>query len=940
MIDVKTIKRRFLTLNQERLRRARAVLRPRQREALDILPLLFHANHPSFPGYVGPDTPAGISGYHPHQTALLTARKMVKSFAYKRRAQPRYDIHALYMMGSSGTIAYSDKSDFDIWLCHAPDLDAGQLEELQQKCHGIEAWAADLSLEVHFFLMNAPEFAAGKGVALSGESSGSAQHHLLLDEFYRTALVLAGRYPLWWFVPVEEEVDYARYSQNLIRQRLLHENDVIDFGGLPEAPAEEFFGASLWQLYKSIDSPYKAALKLLLMEYYASVYPQLKLLCLDYKRAVHAGEHDLSKLDPYLMLYRTTAAYLQDINDGQRLDLLRKCFYYKVNEDLGRPDRADRDNWRRETMRRMVEEWGWDQAMLERLDSRPSWRIDRVQKEQQQLIEALSRSYQALSDFARSQSTLSRISQQDLNVLGRKLYASFERKPGKVLIVNRGISEDVQERQVTLCQQQLSNGGSQWALFRGAGNMTTVTHTPPLHRTPTLVELLTWCHLNGVIGDHTALSVRTSHGEVTVGDVRAIRRCLEKALTRERFARIPADAMSRPRRLARHLLIVNVGAPLQQGRQGQCLTSSKVDALSYGGVCENQVLTLDHVTVSSWQEVVCRRYEGIAGIFALLDEALQWSRQADDQMPWPAPEVFCFSPGHGQSIARRVGQLVVDVEAAFRDPERCCRYFLTIGRHLYQLWHADGRLQHQRLESYDELKQQLGQGRPAPGTVVFDRHCLCDDLLPGLYRHARAGSIHLFHVVGKGVARLFVIDAHGALFTAPLPQGRSETALRRLKTFLEQSRCHPHPLDVSTPPPPPEITCHQVVDHRGELHVQTIPDRVVDGLDTPPGLVVESIVNERGRPEFTLRLGERTFSSREIGDGLFEAVAAALLDEHRIADPGFGLRIERLESSPELLGLDRAEQVQGVHLLRYRQRIEIRIENAIANLRGHIVKAS
>lgn len=34
-----------------------------------------------------------------------------------------------------------------------------------------------------------------------------------------------------------------------------------DLGGLGELSAEEYFGASLWQLYKSVDSPYKAVLK-------------------------------------------------------------------------------------------------------------------------------------------------------------------------------------------------------------------------------------------------------------------------------------------------------------------------------------------------------------------------------------------------------------------------------------------------------------------------------------------------------------------------------------------------------------------------------------------------------------------------------------------------------------------------------------------------------
>ena len=86
-------------------------------------------------------------------------------------------------MGSSGTIAHSEESDFDIWLCYDPKLNREQLEKLQQKAQGIEKWAGELGLEIHFFLINPEEFRQGGASELSSESSGSAQHILLLDDF-------------------------------------------------------------------------------------------------------------------------------------------------------------------------------------------------------------------------------------------------------------------------------------------------------------------------------------------------------------------------------------------------------------------------------------------------------------------------------------------------------------------------------------------------------------------------------------------------------------------------------------------------------------------------------------------------------------------------------------------------------------------------------------
>ncbi len=45
------------------------------------------------------------------------------------------------------------------------------------------------------FFINAEEFRQGKLGDLTSESCGSAQHSLLLDEFYRTSVLLAGKYP-------------------------------------------------------------------------------------------------------------------------------------------------------------------------------------------------------------------------------------------------------------------------------------------------------------------------------------------------------------------------------------------------------------------------------------------------------------------------------------------------------------------------------------------------------------------------------------------------------------------------------------------------------------------------------------------------------------------------------------------------------------------------
>lgn len=143
-------------------------------------------------------------------------------------------------------------------------------------------------------LIDENRFRHNESGSLGGEDCGSTQHILLLDEFYRTAVRLAGKRILWNMVPGEEEAHYDEYVLSLYAQGALTPNEWLDLGGLSSLSAEEYFGASLWQLYKSIDSPYKAVLKTLLLEAYSWEYPNTQLLATDIKHRLHQGRSSAS----------------------------------------------------------------------------------------------------------------------------------------------------------------------------------------------------------------------------------------------------------------------------------------------------------------------------------------------------------------------------------------------------------------------------------------------------------------------------------------------------------------------------------------------------------------------------------------------------------------------------------------------------------------------
>ena len=215
-----------------------------------LLPLFLCINHPKLPGYLINYRLGKIDQYDDNAEVQDLVKQLFNVENYQ--LLPEISIDGIYTIGSVGSIGQSKKSDWDIWVCLPESLTEDKKLQLTQKCQGIEHWAQQIGAELHLFLVTQNQFKHGTQNQLDNESSGSAQHWLLLDEFYRSAIAIAGKPILWRALsPVPIETD-----------------NYIDFGDIPAPPAQEYFGAMLWQLYKGIDSPEKSLLKALLLSAY------------------------------------------------------------------------------------------------------------------------------------------------------------------------------------------------------------------------------------------------------------------------------------------------------------------------------------------------------------------------------------------------------------------------------------------------------------------------------------------------------------------------------------------------------------------------------------------------------------------------------------------------------------------------------------------------
>ncbi len=654
---IETLKQRLDAINQLRVDRALAAMGPAFQQVYSLLPVLLHHHHPLMPGYLDGKVPHGVCIFTPDdiQTTYLADLEDKWGSAVDVMAKGELPITGVYSMGSTSSIGQSNTSDLDIWVCHQSWLDNEERNRLQQKCSLLEKWAASLGVEVSFFLIDENRFRHNESGSLGGEDCGSTQHILLLDEFYRTAVRLAGKRILWNMVPGEEEGHYDEYVLSLYAQGALTPNEWLDLGGLDTLSAEEYFGASLWQLYKSIDSPYKAVLKTLLLETYSWEYPNTSLLAMDIKKRLHQGEIVCFGLDSYCMMLDRVTRYLTQVEDTTRLDLVRRCFYLKVCEKLSRSSASV--GWRREILSQLVSEWGWSDERLAILDNRANWKIERVREAHNELLDAMMQSYRNLIRFARRNNLSVSASPQDIGVLTRKLYAAFEALPGKVTLVNPQISPDLSESDLTFIHVPIGRANrTGWYLYNRSPSMESIVSHQPLEYNRYLNKLVAWAYFNGLLTATTRLHIKSGN----LCDIAKLRELVADVSHHFslRLAAPTPKALYSPCEIRHLAIIVNLEHDPTAAFRNQVVHFDfrKLDVFSFGQQQQCLVGSIDLLYRNSWNEVRTLHFSGEQAVLEALKTIL--GKMHQDAAPPESVEVFCYSQHLRGLIRTRIQQLV------------------------------------------------------------------------------------------------------------------------------------------------------------------------------------------------------------------------------------------------------------------------------------------
>ncbi|WP_372810496.1 class I adenylate cyclase [Litorivivens sp.] len=765
--DIKEVFKRLQTMNQLRLERARSLLGPRQQLFLDFLPLFFHCNHPVLPGFQSLQCPAGLSGYQPSpEMVQRVKRHLANSFQYTPSADKNHDLEALFLMGSIGSVAHAPSSDIDVWVCHRADLSDGDRAALNQKCEDLSHYANKaLGLEIHFFLMSAQAFRAGERKALNAEDCGSTQHFLLLDEFYRSAILVAGKYPAWWLIS-PDTTDYDGALAELHHKHKRIGRLTLDFGNVHQIPAGEYVGAGIWQLFKAISQPHKSLIKLLLIEAYASAHPDNHTLSETLKRQLHQPQWRAEPHDPYTMIYQRLEAYLEQRDEPLRLNLLRRAFYFKTELKLSR--RSNYLGWRENVLEELVRQWGWSNEQLHNLDMRDSWRVTRVREEHLELVRELTGSYRFLQNFATRNQADQLISSREMSVLGRKLFSAFERQPDKIDWINSGISEDLAEKNLSFCYLGKADPDKpSWALIAGKVTLVNWHSSTTLRESDSLPALICWCLCNGLIDGDTRFHLASDHPDHHRGKLENLVKQLAGILPDSAYATHPEYHQR-----------------FESARYTQSLTCIVGSASQRSSFDTPLVGHVDIVNVTSWGEVICKSFTDSHAAA----KAMQYVLAATVSQKQPiALQIKPFSLS-AERYASQFNDDLQPVMAFFDKAGDGDRFIFEAGRTYYCFQRHRNTVRLRAASNFSDLTQLLAGSEHANSCIEVSRDNANLQALRCVSELQSPGALRIVFQRREEAADIYVIDGRGGIHYQSLLCDDSSIMLGQLKNFIDSLR--------------------------------------------------------------------------------------------------------------------------------------------------------
>ena len=898
-MDVSLVKQQYLQLNRKRIDELLRGLQPAQSRAVRCIPLFFHVNYALFPGYVDKDTPAGVYGYKPDERLLDEVKVFSKRFKYDhtRRAR-RTPVDAVYLHKSS----YSDC--LVLWILYGRDLAPDDLSKLRRRLENVVTWLQSQQLNIQGELIGSETFVP-KLLNDQGSELPVSQSRLL-SEFYVESFLLAGKYPVWWLVPPQEEKRYDEYVQNIVAKRFVPPAEFLDFGGVYETHPVNYLMGAIQNISRMYDSMEICWLNLLLLRAQVKAWPRVDNTASRLKRIVHAGKISSSIVVTEEVRAKIIDEIIDDVSastSGISADRLIRSF----NDAPGLMKKGSVNLFSSLYAMRAQK-----QPVEESVDP---FFVRQYLWEKHALFCEISNCFHWLHAQVVEKSKDQREQFDGVLQLSKNLKSFLSSKQGKIPFYNALEKPDVTLSRVVIQHKVKTGGEESWVLaaVEEGGEVLEI------YACGQLLALLIWGWLNRVIDLGTSISVDCSPQYVKQIEARQILSSLTKKLPHSFMDNISLDVFASLARPCTSSVFLQYRKDLDYATGDMPLLSPATKPYIY----------VEQYIVNTWGEVITSFYYGERG---LLECLCNWMAEVPicDGEPTKELVFWGYAAGESTSLAQRTQNIYKRVANFFcaNDNRNAC-FVMRLESGYYAMQRENGVIRHVLLGDRVALAQYLEAPRPVFIPIALDREVLRETPLWDIYQRNKPGVVQMFFKTEDTHVQVYILDERGSLFRQDALYYSRQSFLHRWVSLFRFIGNRVHRLnDADCRKPVLEIQ-QITIGPLGGFEYQAV--NLAEVALQVEQLNVRAVVKKDENAErWILICNDYSVDSSVAGDSAFVDFVRYVIGCRSHAQM-YPIYITDIDVAFELLSVNSFAEVQTGHYLNYKRKIERHLNSILFN---------
>jgi adenylate cyclase class 1 len=346
---------------------------------------------------------------------------------------------------------------------------------------------------------------------------------------------------------------------------------------------------------------------------------------------------------------------------------------------------------------------------------------------------------------------------------------------------------------------------------------------------------------------------------------------------------------------------------------GLCVMSDRFDALSYGLGRQCFIKTINRISLSSWGEITTSQDEGIEGLFNCFVDIINNNK---DKLLQSNLKFVCHTPARAKGIIFRVEEVYNILVTLFskHHHNRSPRYVLSGGKSFYVFRSINKILSYKELSTKKMLLNELASPKEQFSPLHFAPSVLENTPVHLIYTLNKPKVNQVFYFVNKSTITIYIVDEKGAMYIQQHNKTNPMYLLNHYTVFLESvfSRNLVEKLLIIEYY---EIKKNQVGDFaynpvllkpiasNKELNLR------ITGEDTNEGVI------------YSIYCNEYEFSSLDHGNQVFYATYQYIL-QFRNGKMDYPIYITDIDLPLSAFHIDNPEQLQTIHFLNYKQKIE------------------